>query len=176
MAGLWRACAFGRRPRDRLRHGVLAFAPLIAGVSLLLRLTSQRIARGKPTPAERLLGRSLSTGALVSWLVIPLLVIGLWATAVALTGGSGGSQPTIRPGGVVGVWKSSGGAMVTFTSDSQFTETNLPYPPVDDAAYAGRTVTVPRSDAGIWQFHGRPFAGFQEVDLNFFRAPPFAST
>jgi hypothetical protein len=64
---------------------VLAVAPVVAGVSLLFRLTSKRAAPAKPSPAERLLRRPLSTGALVAWLVIPLLVIGLWVRLDVLT-------------------------------------------------------------------------------------------
>jgi hypothetical protein len=140
---------------------VLAAAPILAGVSLLSRLTGTRAAPAKPTPAERLLRRPLSTGALVAWLVIPLLVIGLWATADALT--EDGGQPTLKAGGVPGLWKTSRGAMVIFAADGHFTETNLPNPP-HDASFA--FPNVPRSATGTWKLEG-PAPGFQDVELTF---------
>jgi hypothetical protein len=145
---------------------VLAVAPVVAGVSLVLRLAGKRAAPVKPIPAERLLRRPLSTGALIAWLVIPLSAIGLWATADALTEGGGRAQPTMTAFGVPGVWKTSGAAMVIFTADGRFTETNLPDPPADDAAYAGLTITIPRSAAGTWQFDSLA-PGDQGVDLTF---------
>jgi hypothetical protein len=131
---------------------VLAVAPVFAGVSLLFRLTRKQAGPAKPTPAERLLGRPLSTGALAAWLVIPLLVIGLWATADALTQGSGSTtahQQPMSAGGLAGIWKTSHGATVIFAAAGHFTEMGLPGPPPGDAAMAG--LTIPRSAAGTWQ-------------------------
>jgi len=149
---------------------VLAAAPVVAGVSLLSRLTSKRATPAKPTPAERLLRRPLSTGALVAWLVIPLLVTGLWATLDVLTEDGGSTpppvpaQPALKAGGLPGLWKTSRGAMVIFAADGHFTETNLPNPPPDDVGFAG--LTVPRSATGTWKLEGS-LAGFQHVELTF---------
>ena len=145
---------------------VLAIAPVVAGVSLVFRPTSKGAA--KPTPAERLLRRPLSTGALIAWLVVPLLVIGLRATLDALTedGGSTPSpavvQPALKASGVPGRWGTSRGAVVIFAADGHFTETNLPQPPPDAVGYG--SLTVPRSATGMWKLEGS-LAGFQHVEL-----------
>jgi hypothetical protein len=142
---------------------VLAVAPVIAGVSLLSRLTSKRAVPAKPTPAERLLRRPLSTGALVAWLVIPLLVIGLWATADALT--EDGGQPVLKAGGIPGLWKTSRSAMVIFAADGTFTETNLPNPP-HDVSFA--LPNVPRSASGTWKLELEgSTSDWQNVELTF---------
>jgi hypothetical protein len=133
---------------------VLAGAPILAGIALLSRLTSKRAAPAKPTPGERLLRRPLSTGALVAWLAIPLLVIGLWATTVALT--ADGGQPVLKAGGVPGVWATSRGAMVIFAADGTFTETNLPDPPHDLSV---ALPNVPRSAFGTWKLEGPVLSG-----------------
>jgi hypothetical protein len=145
---------------------VLAVAPVVAGVSLLFRLAGKR-APDRPVPAERMLRRPLSTGALVAWLVIPLLVIGLWATADALTedGGStpsaGPAQPALRTGGVPGVWKASGGATVIFAADGYFRETGLPNLPAGGPA-------IPQSGTGTWRLYGSGTNfDYQDVVLRF---------
>jgi hypothetical protein len=131
---------------------ILAVAPVVAGVSLLFRLTGRR-APDRPVPAERMLRRPLSTGALVAWLVIPLLVIGLWASADALTEDRGSTpsavpaQPALRTGGVPGVWKASGGATVIFAADGYFRETGLPN------LHAGGPA-IPQSGTGTWRLYG----------------------
>jgi hypothetical protein len=148
----------------------LAVAPVIAAVSLLYRLTSKRAAPAKPTPAERLLRRPLSTGALVGWLVIPLLVIGLWATADALTEDGGSppppvpAQPPLKADGLPGLWKTSSGARVIFEADGDFTENHLPNRPPDDVGSGDPH--VPRSATGTWQLEGSR-AGYQYVELAF---------
>lgn len=139
---------------------VLAAAPILAGISLLSRLTSKRAAPAKPTPAERLLRRP-STSALVAWLAIPLLVIGLWATIIALT--ADGEQPVLKAGGVPGVWTTSRGAMVIFAADGTFTETNLPNPPHDLSV---ALPNVPQSASGTWKLEG-PIPEWRNVELTF---------
>jgi hypothetical protein len=144
---------------------VLAAAPILAGISLLSRLTGTRAAPAKPTPAEQLLRRPLSTGALVAWLIIPLLVIGLWATADVLT--EDGGQPVLKADGVPGLWKTSRGAMVIFAADGTFIENNLPNPP-HDVSFA--LPNVPRSASGTWKLEGSTPEWqdvWQDVELTF---------
>jgi len=149
---------------------VLAAAPVIAGVSLVLRLTRRGSAPGKPTPAEHILGRPLSTGALAAWLIIPLLIIGLWATADVLTEKRGPAwstapaRPTLQGRAVPGVWKTSRGATLKLSADGHFTETDLPDPPAGETGFPGPA--LPRSGEGTWQLEGSP-AGDQEVLLIF---------
>jgi len=155
----------------------VGLAPFILGALLLKRLAANRGApavqpsAAYPPVAARPGRYRLSTGAMVAWLVISLLVLGSWMAGIVLTGGSGRSgppqepppQPVLGPAGLAGVWTTSRGAAVTFAGNGHFAEAALPGPP-PDSGQAG--LLIPRSAAGTWQLNGH-VGGSQDVMLTF---------
>lgn len=146
----------------------LVAAPIVAGLELLSRLKPP--SRPRPSRRVRQRLRAVSTRALIAWLVIPLLVIGLWAAADVLTERAGLSRPAAEaatpvlvPAAVPGKWKASAGAVVSFLASGRFTESDVPGPPPGDVGQAG--VTIPRAGSGTWQLTGSP--GYQQVLLDF---------
>ena len=154
----------------------VTLAPFILVALLLKRLVANRRASAvqptaaHPPTATHPGSHRLSTRAMVAWLVISLLVLGSWMAGIVLTGGSGRSgpppeapQPVLSTEGLVGVWKTSHGAVVTFAANGHFIETDLPGPP-PDSGEAG--LVIPRSAAGTWQLGGH-VGGSQDVMLTF---------
>jgi hypothetical protein len=144
----------------------LVVTPAVAGLKLVSRLVA---VRRQTLPGNRA-EHAVHTGILVALLLIPLLVIGLWAVAVAGTQGSGtsaapptGPSPSLAAGNLVGTWKTSSGAAVVFTADGRFAETRLPGPLPGDAGNSG--LVIPRAAAGTWQISGP--RGNQDVTLMF---------
>lgn len=124
----------------------LVVTPAVAGLKLVSRLVA---VRRQTLPGNRA-EHAVHTGILVALLLIPLLVIGLWAVAVAGTQGSGtsaapptGPSPSLAAGNLVGTWKTSSGAAVVFTADGRFAETRLPGPLPGDAGNSG--LIIPRA-------------------------------